>query len=462
MGSSSILSSSRIRLAGVCLFLAIFRPVVLIAHPPALDVEVTTIEFLNVEFPVTMAFLGHNDFLVLELGGVVRHIRLPDATEEEILFLDVYLGGETGLLGIALHPDFIGTGYVYLFYTSDVTGNDEIVRYYWNGNRFLARNSIYTISGEGSGLHRGGIITFGPDRKLYVVIGDHRQTLMTTNRAGYPHKEFACILRLNDDGSTPSDNPFIAVPGWERIFAYGIRNSFGIAFDSLTGHLWETEDGVSSYDEVNRVFPGMNGGWSRLMGPDYRCSLNPADLVMIPGSYYSNPEFSWSFTVVPTAITFLNSPRWPASVRNDCVIAMGGANVLDGIIRLKMNQDRSAFDLKEGFADGVADVVDDYLFGALSFANLPAVTDLKVGPDGYLYALTLAPSGRIHRIRPRFPMGDINLDQNVTEDDMPLFFDLVLGNSSDPAQITQADFDGDGSVTGLDIQGFVDSLRLPN
>src|SRR4029077_15403636 len=125
------------------------------------------------------------------------------------------------------------------------------------------------------------------------------------------------ILRLQQDGSPAPGNPFIpycsltttqtcpsgmgcptgetCISAVARYFAYGIRNSFGLAFDPVTGQLWDTENGPTSYDEINLVSPGFNSGWNQIMGPDSRAPLGTADLFNVPGgaSSYSDPEYSW-------------------------------------------------------------------------------------------------------------------------------------------------------------------------
>src|SRR6185295_2073331 len=118
----------------------------------------------------------------------------------------------------------------------------------------------------------GGAMVFGPDGKLYVVIGDLNRNGQLQNIAGGPAPDdTGVILRLNDDGSIPGDNPFASQGGTlPKYYAYGIRNSFGLAFDPVTSRLWMTENGPTSYDEINLVTPGFNSGWNQLMGPDAR------------------------------------------------------------------------------------------------------------------------------------------------------------------------------------------------
>ena len=116
--------------------------------------------------------------------------------------------------------------------------------------------------------HDGGVITFGPDGKLSVVIGDLNRNGQLQNFPSGAPDDTSVILRLNEDGSIPPDNPFAAEGGkLAKYYAYGIRNSFGLAFDPVTDSLWLTENGTASFDEINVVDPGFNSGWAQLMGP---------------------------------------------------------------------------------------------------------------------------------------------------------------------------------------------------
>ncbi len=146
------------------------------------------------------------------------------------------------------------------------------------------------------GNHDGGVVRFGPDGKLYVVIGDSGRRGQLQNlvdgpggptrqddQFGGPEPDpdhlTGVILRLNDDGSTPEDNPFFAAgaemggpegEAVQRMYAYGLRNCFGMAFDPKSGELWEQENGDDSFSEINRVSPGFNSGWTQIMGPPER------------------------------------------------------------------------------------------------------------------------------------------------------------------------------------------------
>ncbi|MFL5800919.1 MAG: PQQ-dependent sugar dehydrogenase, partial [Roseiflexaceae bacterium] len=364
--------------------------------------------------PISIAFLGANDILVLEKNtGKVQRV-MNGAVQSTVLDLAVNNASERGLLGIALHPGFLTNHYVYLYWSCRAPHPDDpffptlqecpdppelgpdtndllevpllgnrLDRFIWNGStltfdRNLIKLRAFQSDGgpvppsqgdEGQpprGNHDGGVITFGPDRKLYLITGDAGRRgklqnlpcgptaicpgpIVPDDQFGGPEPDNAhltgVILRLNDDGSTPADNPFFAAgaaiggevgANIQKIFAYGIRNSFGMAFDPISGDLWEQENGDDSFDEINRVEPGMDGGWIQIIGPVERIAqykaietslgsrnlqqlrwppTNIADtpaealsrLFVLPGSRFSDPEFSWKFAVPPAGIGFLNS-----------------------------------------------------------------------------------------------------------------------------------------------------------
>jgi hypothetical protein len=202
------------------------------------------------------------------------------------------------------------------------------------------------------------------------------------------------ILRINDDGTIPPDNPFAASGGnLPKYYAYGIRNSFGFAFDPVTGNLWNTENGPADYDEVNLVLPGFNSGWEKIMGPDARDPQGVGDLVQFSGSHYSDPEFSWFDTVGPTAIVFLSSNQLGAQYQNNAFV---GDIVNGNLYRLQLNAARDGFVFTHpGLSDEVADTpaeLAELVFGT----GFGGITDLEVGPDGLLYVLSF--SGRIYMI----------------------------------------------------------------
>lgn len=263
--------------------------------------------------PTTMAFLGANDILVLEkTTGQVKRV-VNGALHSVALDLAINSGSERGLLGIALHPDFPANRGVYLYWTESTTGADTTVlsatpllgnrvdRFVWNGSTLTLDHNVIRIRARQNdagqperGNHDGGILRFGPDGKLYFMIGDlgrrgQMQNLpdgpgpagnQPDDQYGGPEPDNAhlsgVVLRLNDDGTAPTDNPFYtagATRGGEaganlqKVFAYGVRNSFGMAFDPRSGSLWDAQNGDDTFTEINRVESGANLGWIQVMGP---------------------------------------------------------------------------------------------------------------------------------------------------------------------------------------------------
>ena len=132
--------------------------------------------------------------------------------------------------------------------------------------------------------------------------------------------EQAVLLRVTQDGKPVSDRPLGNKYPLNLYYAYGIRNSFGIDFDPVTGRLWDTENGEDKYDEINVVKPGFNSGWSKIMGPLSRSNISKAELVNFPGSYYTDPVFSWYHSIGVTDIKFLKSSKLGGKYKNNLFV----------------------------------------------------------------------------------------------------------------------------------------------
>jgi len=361
----------------------------------------------GLSFPTNMAFIGANDILVLQKeDGRVRRVINGVLQAGEVLDLSVDTLSERGLLGIALHPNFAANSFVYLYYTQSSGGTDSsgsaldnrVFRYTWSGGKLINPAQIIILPVTDGPNHDGGIITFGPDGKLYIVIGDlNRNGRLQNFPAGPAPDDTGVILRLNDDGTVPNDNPFFAQGGnLAKYYAYGVRNSFGMAFDPVTGQLWDTENGPGSYDEINQVLPGFNSGWEQIMGPDALDPQGVGDLFAVPGSHYADPKFSWFDTVGLTAIAFVNSLQLGAQYRNDAFVG----DINNGrLYRFKLNPARNGFVLSSVLADSVANN-DGELTEVILGTGFGGITDLKVGPDGRLYVLSYG-LGRIFAISRR-------------------------------------------------------------
>jgi glucose/arabinose dehydrogenase len=390
-----------------------------------------TVVSSGLSFPIAMAFLDPSDptrfFVIEKNSGRVKLVQ-NGAVVSTVLDLPVNNASERGLLGIALHPDFATNGHVYLYYTRSSTGADtstqsawldnRVERYRWNGSALVEPTLIVAFPRDptqnNGPNHNGGVILFGPDGKLYGVTGDLNRGFLDNPRIEQNTSTTAVagvggVFRLNPDGSIPSDNPFISHPDprIQRLWAYGIRNSFGIVFDSLTARLWLTENGPEVYDEINLVGRGFNSGWLKIMGPDSRNAAyqengnrayNASDLVYLPNAYYADPVFSWLQPIGVTSIVFVRSARFDAGVRDEAIV---GETNNGRLYRFTMNAARNDFILTGALADRVADSVTERNLSTFG-TNWGVVTDLRVGPDGYLYVVSLY-ANRVYRIRPVNP-----------------------------------------------------------
>jgi len=511
---------------------------------PALGVR-TALEGLTT--PIGLAFLDEGAMFVVEKNtGQVKYV-VDNEVRGVALDLAVNFSSERGLLSIALDPNFSSNKYVYLYWTCSapapagtpyfpsqiecadqpLTGEDtgdilavpllgnRVDRFVWDGTdlawdrnlvklRTFQNDAAPIPRGQGDeeqpplGNHNGGVITFGADGKLYIIIGDvgRRGALqnlpfgpiaytsnarssqpaipdeanmtaeqldqalenaaaqpkpdqldfpvMTDDQFGGPQPDDAhytgVILRLNSDGSIPSDNPFYKTgtsiggeigENIQMTFAYGIRNSFGMDVDPMTGNVWISENGEDAYDELNLVKPGFNSGWIQVMGPaadvaDYREIETTAlhgetfpnlqqfrwgpeniaksrsealrRLFRLPGSKYSDPEFSWEFVVAPAAVGFVKSQALGAAYRGDLFVGMSVPLPLGGpLLRFDLTSNRQHLDVDEIEAEN-----GDFnsLIGSeenLIGTNFGVITDIETSPNGNLFVVSLS-NGAVYEI----------------------------------------------------------------
>ncbi len=359
--------------------------------------------------PTTMVFLDRGDFLVCEkTTGRVQRVIGGVLQPAPVLDVAVNSASERGLLGIALHPQFPATPWVYVYFTQSSTLNDtsnstqaldnRIVRYTWTGSALTTPTIIQRLEVTPGPNHDGGILQFGPDGKLYAVIGElNRNGKLQNYPAGPAPDTTGVVMRMNDDGSAPADNPFAGVTRMELVYSYGLRNCFGMTFDPLTGTLWNTEPGPTSYDEINRITPGMNGGWEQIVGPDARSPKGVADLWMAPGAAYSDPEFSWAQVVTPCAILFLHTPHYGPALQDQCIV---GDNNFGRLYLFPMAASRDSFVLSDPLlADRVADNNTSEVASLTWGQGFGAVTDFDLDPDGILHIVDLT-SNAVWRLEP--------------------------------------------------------------
>jgi aldose sugar dehydrogenase len=242
-----------------------------------------------------------------------------------------------------------------------------------------------------------GKVVISPGGNVYTVLGDLNRNGKAQNfENGADPDGTSGILRVTRDGNTVGTGILGTTHPLNKYIAYGIRNSFGIDFDPLTGSLWDTENGPSSNDELNFVGAGFNSGWEDIMGMA-PAGFNFNNLVGFGGKgKYSNPEFVWSQVVAPTAIEFLSSERLGSQYRNDMFV--GDFNK-GRIYNFNLNSQRNALVLTGALSDRIANT-DSETQSVIFGERFGGITDLKVGlGDGYLYVLSIG-NGAVYRIVP--------------------------------------------------------------
>lgn len=361
--------------------------------------------FSGLHVPTSMAFLGPNDFLVVEkkTGDVIRIIN-GKMQETPLLHVNVAAQVERGLLGIAVQKSTSNQvpTYVFLYYTE--AGNDgavignRVYRYELSNNNQqlvnpkLLLNLPSTPGPGGEENHNGGKLVIGPDHNVYAIIGDvgdHRGQAQNVID-GPTFDGTGGILRITQDGHVPANPPLGTTAPLNIYYAYGIRNSFGIDFDPVTGTLWDTENGPSFGDEINQVKPGFNSGWIKIQGyakDQLAGKADPnKDLVSLDGKgVYSDPKFVWNPPVAPTALKFLNSSKLGKQYQNTLFVG----DVLTGnLYNFKLNGQRNGFILSGTNEDGTANGQVQSRQGDIVLGKgFGLVTDIQVSPDDYLYIL---------------------------------------------------------------------------
>jgi glucose/arabinose dehydrogenase len=420
------------------------------AQPVINDLNLTvSVAVTGLTQPTSMAFIGPDDFLVLQKNdGKVMRVTNGVLNPIPVLDVDVDPRSFGGLLSIVLHPDFASNQYVYLFFTEGGTGSDtvgmavanRVYRYTWDGGAgtlisptLIIELPVATMSGNYS-----GIMAFGPDGRLYITVGDLGRTgQLQNNLAGAVPDDTSVILRLNEDGTTPKNNPFFSQGGVAaRYFAYGIRNSFGMAFDPVTGKLWNTENGPANWDEINLVERGFNSGWNKLQGPLSQDaeSETVADLFTLPRSRYADPKFSWFESIGITGIVFLDSAQLGAEYENNMFV---GDYVFGNLSRFQLNKKRDGLALFDGLADKIASNANDRNDARLGW-DFGSISALTVGPDGLLYVVSISDGAVyvVHRVvevgAMTVPDGDVgapyNADLNISGGTAPYTVTVLSGS----------------------------------
>ncbi|MFB5622104.1 MAG: PQQ-dependent sugar dehydrogenase, partial [Candidatus Nitrosomaritimum yanchengensis] len=367
--------------------------------------------------------------------GQVKRVLDGMVLAQPVLDVPVATSIERGLLGIAVSQDIdTGKTYVFLYYTesgngvdgSDVVSSDptttsasvdplgnRLYRYeFVNGQLInpVLLLDLTAIPPNDRGEHNGGKIRIGPDNNVYLAVGEvggHETQAQNVVNGSGPNG-LGGILRITQDGQIVDQGDPIFGEGLPLsvYYAMGIRNSFGIDFDPLTGNLWDTENGPAAGDEINLVFPGFNSGWELIQGyvdDDLQGDgATEADLVYFGQSQYADPKFVWITPIGVTALKFLNSDKLGIEYANNMFVG----DINNGLLyRFTLNEARDEILISNDTHVGNIEALEDneidtpqenqpLIFGQ----GFGGITDIQVGPDGYLYVLSY--TGALYKILP--------------------------------------------------------------
>ncbi|TLX84518.1 MAG: PQQ-dependent sugar dehydrogenase [Thaumarchaeota archaeon] len=295
----------------------------------------------NLQKPWALAF-GDGEIFLTEKVGRVRVIDNGVLVNESLTNFNVTDVTDAGLLGITLHPDFTKNHYIYVYYTYS-EGNklwNKVLRITESNDR-IADTKVILDRIPGAEFDNGGVIKFGPDKKLYIGTGDATNENSAQDLSSLAGK----ILRLNGDGSIPRDNPISNSP----VYSYGHRNPQGLAWDD-EGNLYETEEGPTKNDEVNIIRAGQNYGW-----PSHECPSTRE---------YQDTLLCYNPSIEPAGIVYYKAGK--LDLENSLVLATLRGNILYQL------------PTKNGTITSQKIILD----------GLGRIREVGEGPDGYLYILT--------------------------------------------------------------------------
>ncbi len=331
----------------------------------------------------TMTFVD-DDILLLQKTGFVSLIRDGIIQEEPVLEVAVNPIRESGLLGVTS----VGST-VYIYFTEvDQDGEqlgNRIYKYDWDGDALI--NPVLLKELPSNEYHNSGAMVTGLDNQVYAVIGDTGKYGPLQNKLlenlfppdTLDYMDTSVILRVDPEG------PY---------YGMGIRNSFGLAIDPVTGNLWATENGDDDFDEINLIPDKFNSGWIKIMGP-----ATESELASLPGYedyIYDDPEFSWEKVVVPVGLNF---GKFKETNNYDNSLFVGDCSK-GNLYKFELNQNRDGFEFSStDLQDNIVnenDSMEEIIVGT----GFGCITDIERGPDGFLYLISHG-ERTIYRILPK-------------------------------------------------------------
>ncbi|MEX1152754.1 PQQ-dependent sugar dehydrogenase [Parvibaculum sp.] len=346
-------------------------------EPAAADYRIVPVAE-GLDHPWSLTFLPDGSMLVVELSGQIRSIKDGTLSPDPVAGIPpVFFRSQGGLFDAVLHPDFATNRLLYLSYVHGTAGANalRVARARFDGASLHDLEVIFEVEPlKDTPVHYGGRLLFLPDGTLLVTTGDgfdyREHAQMLDNHLGK-------IIRINDDGSVPADNPFVgrddALP---QIWSYGHRNVQGILHDSATGRVYAHEHGAQGGDEINVIEPGKNYGWPVIThGIDYSgARISP----FVEYEGMEQPLLHWTPSIAPAGFTLYRGDRFPQWRGDLFVGALAGQHV-------------RRVHLVDGAVAG-----QEELFGELG----QRIREVRAGPDGYLYLLTDKENGSLLRVMP--------------------------------------------------------------
>jgi aldose sugar dehydrogenase len=336
----------------------------------------------RLEYPFSLAFLPDGSMLVTERAGRLRIIRNGVLDPKPIAGTPAsYWANESGAPGavhgymdIALHPKFADNGLIYLTYTKPIDEKKRVValaRGKWDGHAVTGMKDIWVSDQSGTSK-----IAFGRDGTLFMTT--------TGNDPQDPDTTGGKVLRFNDDGSIPKDNPFVGRAGYRpEVYALGVRSALGLAMHPGTGQMWETENGPNGGDEINILKPGKNYGWPLV---SYGRKYDGPWQSEIPGhAGFEPPVVIWSPAIAVGGIAFYTGdklPKW----KGDVFVGSLRTGEIPGTGHLE----RILFNSK----------MEELRRESLLTDLHQRMRDVRQGPDGLLYVLTDEKDGAVLKIEP--------------------------------------------------------------
>jgi aldose sugar dehydrogenase len=407
------------------------------SEPYLLDPNLKTeVVVEGLEAPTTMSFLGPDDFLILEKDkGTVLRVVNGNILDKPLLDVNVANSVERGMCGIAISKN--GSTINVFVYFTEIDGKDgddrlgklpvgnRLYRYDLIDNQLINPVLLLDLPAEPGPRHNGGAIEVGPDNNIYIPVGDvdgsfkpfFTPTKTQNSEPGIDSDGRSGILRVTQDGEPVGEGILGDSMPLRLYYAYGIRNSFGLAFDPITGSLWDTENGPQEGDEINLVNPGFNSGWHKVYGfSSSPRNFDVNEMVTFDDrGKYDEPKMAWGGSTGLTSIVFLDTDKFGTGYKNDIFV---GSVHSSRIYHFNLNSERNDLVLTETTASRFIINSPTQIDQTIVFADdFGGITDLTVGPDGYLYVVSIG-QGKVFRILPSVVTSDLKNIQSEEQQEL--------------------------------------------